>query len=370
MVANMGGDEAALKPLRGAVDAVAVLRGGSADPGVRRTALLQLTEALEASIRRLLRDDPQAPMELRLRALAPDELPASELMGELRRRDRISIELAAAFHELGARARRVHGGEAPEPGDVELALRTAERLEWEATAIPPAPPVPAPEEPVFTEDGTLVHPVRASTPAPRHERIWVMVALVLLLIAAVGLVLRGRADDRGLDEGVALFRSGDRDRATAQFRAYAEKHPKDPTPRLYLARIHRRAGRYQDALSELRLGLKAAPDDPGLHQELGFLLLDTGHPNEAADRFRTALRLDPKSSEAYIGMVRALRTSGRMTEAERVLAQAPPEVRALVASQPPVAAPGTVPGTLAPGTVGVPGTTPAMPLDSAATSMP
>lgn len=334
MGASNGGDESALKPLRGAADAVAVLRAGNPDPAVRRDAVLRLADALEASLRRLLRDDHQAPMELRLRALAPDELAAPELIAELRRRDRISIELAAAFHDLGARARRLRVGGILEPADVELALRAAERMEWEATAIPPAPPVPAPEEPVFVEDETLVHPVPPSTPTPRDERIWVMVALVLLLIAAAGLVWRGRSDDRGLQEGMAAFRSGDRARAVERFRSYAETHPKDPTPRLYLARIHRRAGRYQEALEELRTGLRAAPEDAGLHQELGFLLLDTGHPGEAADRFRTALRLDPHASESYIGMIRALRASGRTVEAERVLAIAPPEVRALVNSQP------------------------------------
>lgn len=364
MGANIGGDEAALKPLRGAADAVAVLRGGSADPAARRHAVLRLVDALEASLRRLLRDDPHAPLDLRLRALAPDELPTAEMIGELRRRDRISIELAAAFHDLGTRAGRLRAGAPPEPADVEMALRVAERLEWEATAIPPAPPVPAPEEPVFADDETLVHPVPPSTPVPRQERIWVMVAIVLLVLAAVGLMWRGRSDDRGLQEGVALFRRGDRDRAVAQFRAYAEKHPKDPTPHLYLARIYRRGARYPEALQELKLGLRAAPNDPGLHQELGFLLLDTGHPNEAADRFRAALRLDSRATESYIGMVRALRASGRVAEAERVLAAAPPEVRALVNSQPPPAPgavpPGaTAPGTAAPGAATTPaGTTP------------
>ncbi|HEV2149056.1 MAG TPA: hypothetical protein VGR37_16740, partial [Longimicrobiaceae bacterium] len=157
MGVSNGGGEASLKPLRKASGAADVLRAGTAEPQARRTAIVQLFGALEASLRRILRDDPHVPLEVRLRALAPDELPTPELVAELRRRDRISIELAAAFHELAARVRGLREGAEPEPGDAELALRLAERLEWEAEAPPPAP-VPIPEEPVFAEEDPLVHP--------------------------------------------------------------------------------------------------------------------------------------------------------------------------------------------------------------------
>ncbi|HEX2093048.1 MAG TPA: hypothetical protein VHG28_11625, partial [Longimicrobiaceae bacterium] len=93
-----GEPESALKPLRTASGAVEVLRDREADPQARRGALLKVMVALEGSLRRLLRDDARVPIDLRLQALAPDELPTSEVVAELRRRDRISIELAAAFH--------------------------------------------------------------------------------------------------------------------------------------------------------------------------------------------------------------------------------------------------------------------------------
>jgi tetratricopeptide (TPR) repeat protein len=320
-----GGEGTALRPLRAAAEARAALRGGSRDAG----ALLRLAAAVEASLRRLLRDDPYAPLEVRLRALAPDEIPADELLAELRRRDRISLELAAAFHELNGARRRVAGGAPPAAQDAELALRVADRLEMEAVA-PPPPPVPLPEEPVLTEDETRVHPVPPATRNPTGARLWALLAMLGLLLLAGVLFWRERRADAELDRGIAAYRQGRPAAAVEHFRRYAEHEPEDPAPRVYLARIHRRAGRLEEAREELQRGLREAPEDPALHREMGFLLLNAGRPDAAVPRFRDALRLDPQSTEGWLGLVRALRASGREDAIPRVLASAPPEVRALV----------------------------------------
>src|SRR4051794_20084091 len=70
-------------------------RGGAAAVG--RTA-----RAAGGVLRPMLRDAPPAWVELRLRALSTDALPPGELLAELRRRDRLPMELAATFHELTA----------------------------------------------------------------------------------------------------------------------------------------------------------------------------------------------------------------------------------------------------------------------------
>jgi tetratricopeptide (TPR) repeat protein len=324
-----GEGEASLKPLRKASGAVDVLRAGTAEPHARRTAVVQLFGALEASLRRLLRDDPHIPLEVRLRALAPDELPTPELVAELRRRDRVSIELAAAFHELAGRVRRLREGGDPEPGDAELALRLAERLEWEAEAPPPAP-VPAPEAPVFAEEDPLVHPVPLASRVRRPGLAWAALALAVVVVAAVAFVAwRGGEGDRALEQGVALFRSGQADAAVPHLRRAVQADPEDPRPRLFLARIYRRAGRLNEARLEVRVGLEAAPNDPGLNRELGFLLLDAGRPDLAVERFRHAVVLDRESVAGWVGLVRALRAAGRPDAAQRVLdsPSTPPEVR-------------------------------------------
>lgn len=328
--------DAALKPLRKASGAADLLRGGTADPQARRAAVVQLTGAAEASLRRLLRDDPHIPVEVRLRALAPDELPAEALVAELRRRDRISIELAAAFHELSARARRLREGALPEPGDAELALRLTERLEWEAEAPPPAP-VPVPEEPVFAEEDPLVHPVPPASRAPRGGGLlgWALGALALILVAAIGWFAWSRGSgDRALEEGVALMRAGQTDGAVAQLRRAVEDDPEDPRPRLFLARIYRQGRRLNEARLEIRRGLDAAPDDPALRRELGFLMLDAGRPDLAVPALRQAVQLDPQSTAGWVGLVRALNAAGRPDAAQRIIdsPSTPAEARAYLNS--------------------------------------
>ena len=110
--------------------------------------------------------------------------------------------------------------------------------------------------------------------------------------------------------------------------------PEDPTPRLYLARVARREGRYAAAQQELREALRIAPGDAGLHGELGYLLLDTGQPEAAVERFRAAVLLDSTAVEGWVGLVRALRDSNQQSAAERVLARAPAPVRARLERSP------------------------------------
>nr|MDQ3388758.1 tetratricopeptide repeat protein [Gemmatimonadota bacterium] len=75
-----------------------------------------------------------------------------------------------------------------------------------------------------------------------------------------------------------------------------------------------------------------SPRDPALHRELGLLLMDAGRPGEAVARFRTALEMDEESSEAWLGLIRALRSAGHDEAAARALLLAPPEVRTLIGS--------------------------------------
>ncbi|HEX5724668.1 MAG TPA: tetratricopeptide repeat protein [Longimicrobiaceae bacterium] len=332
--------ESTLRPLRAAAVDVDALRGGDATAG----RVVRLARAAETVLRRLLRDDFTAPVELRLRALSADDLPTDELLAELRRRERIPLELAAAFHELHAAAARLGGGGELEPRDGALALSVAEGVERHVLALPAGEG--RLEDPVAPADETLlpnaehpeaVHPVPPAAPRPVWP--WVAGALGLgLLVLALFLWWRGRGPD-DLQAGEALLRRGRAAEAADHFRRYADRNPNDPLPRLYLARIYREGGQPDQAVRELRQGLRAAPDHAGLHTELGFLLLDGGRPAEAAERFREAVKLDAGSPRAWGGLVRALRQAGRPEDAEQVLRLAPPEVRALLARPDPAAAP-------------------------------
>lgn len=322
----------ALAPLHAAEDARAALRAAGAEPEQLGDAIFHLAEAVEACLRRILRDDPTVPMPLRLQALAADELSTDQLLDELRRRDRISLEFAAAFHEMVSVRVRAQAGSPPAPGEVGLALRVAEYLEREAVTPPPSR-FPSHEERDPVEEETLVHPVPPSRPGMSRSWLGATVAVLTLLVVAVALLIwRERRADAELQAGIALYRDGRSPEAVEHLRRYADDHPDDPTPRLFLARIHRRAGRLDQARNELRRAVDVSPRDPALHRELGLLLMDAGRPGEAVARFRTALQMDEESSEAWLGLIRALRSAGYADAAARALLLAPPEVRTLIGS--------------------------------------
>lgn len=323
--------ESTLRPLRQRASDLEALRAGAPSAAL----VVRVARAAEASLRRMLRDDPTAPVELRLRALSADDLPTPDLLAELRRRNRLPMELAAAFHDLDLACERISGGADPAPRDAGLAVAVAEGLDTHIRALPALPQMEDPvlddpdEDALTADDEDRVHPV----PAPRRRRVpWetllALAALVVLLVIAVR--MRGGDGDQALRRGEADYRAGRVVQAERAFRAYADEHPRDPQPRIYLARIYREAGRLPDAEREIQAGLRAAPEDAGLHTERGFLLMDANRPADAVPVFREALRLDRESHRAWAGLVRALRASNRPRDAEQVLGLAPAEVRALI----------------------------------------
>lgn len=337
--------DSVLRPLRAVEGDLAVLRAGVDDAHERSRAVVRGAEGVERSLRRFLRDDPTAPVELRLRALSEDDLPQDELLAELRRRNRLPVELAAALHRLFGASGHITSGADATARDAELAVSVADALEAHLLSLPPDVPLtdPAtePEEilppPEAEEAKETVRGAIAVPPATwgRSLRIVGIAAGVALLVAAAVLgwrALRGGGEDR-LAEGEALLRQGRSAAAAESFQAYAKEHPEEALPRVYLARIFRESGRQADAARELRAALASSPQDHRVHTELGYLLLDSARPGDAARSFREAVRLEPESSLAWAGLVRAFRLSGQPAAAERALLTAPDEVRALLARE-------------------------------------
>lgn len=322
--------EQALRPIRAAADAVLRLRAERAPPA---EAFLRVVDAVDATLRRLLRDAPGAQMELRLRALDAEELPSDELIAELRRTDRVSLEYAAAFHALLAARAAVRAGAQPTAEDAALAVRVAEDADTQAKRPAPVPAPPADPDPTLAAPSV---PVPVRTPRRRRSPVFLIGGLltVLAVVAAILWWRGGRGESADFAEGVVRFRSGDLRGAEERMRRVAEARPEDPTPRLFLARIRRRGGDPEGAIRELRIGLAASPRDAGLHRELGFLLLEAGEAESATERFRTAIALEPDAAEGWMGLVRSLRAAGRPDAAERVIARAPPGVRSLLQRTP------------------------------------
>ncbi|HYR10548.1 MAG TPA: tetratricopeptide repeat protein [Longimicrobium sp.] len=321
--------ESTLRPLRQRAADVEALRAGAPAPAL----VVRIARASETTLRRMLRDDPTAPVELRLRALSDEDLSTPDLLAELRRRNRLPMELAAAFHDLDLACERISGGADPGPRDAQLAVQVADGLQAHILSFPADglledPAVPDPDEPVLVgDDEELVHAV----PSSRRRITWQTWAALAALAILLVFVIRMRGDDDDdLRRGEAALRAGRVAEAEAAFRESADDNPRDPQPRVYLARIYREAGRMPDAEREIQAGLRAAPDDAALHTEHGYLLLDSNRAPDAVEVFRRAVLADSTSQRAWAGLVKSLRASGRPTDAEQVLRRAPAGLRALM----------------------------------------
>ncbi|HEU0013268.1 MAG TPA: tetratricopeptide repeat protein [Longimicrobium sp.] len=337
--------DSTLRPLRQRAPDVDALRGGQPSAAL----VVRIATAAETTLRRMLRDDPTAALELRLRALSPDDLPTPDLLAELRRRERLPVALAAAFHDLDLAAERIAGGAEPSPRDAQLAVSVADGLDAHVRSLPAHVPM---EDPALPErdavipmaaDEDEVHAVPSDSPRRRVPWAALGALAVLALLLVMAIRMRGGGGDDELRRGEAALRANRTAQAERHFRAAATRDADAPLPRVYLARIYREAGRREDAVRELRTGLVNHPDDPALNTELGYVLLEARRPQEAVARFRTAIERDDRSLHAWGGLVRALRESGRTAEADRELARAPADLRALMASTPRTATPSPAP---------------------------
>jgi len=100
----------------------------------------------------------------------------------------------------------------------------------------------------------------------------------------------------------------------------------DPTlPQLFIVKAFLtpvEPGFQARALGVLESGLRANPDDPGLHQARAQMLIGLGRTNEALGSAKQAVALDPLSSNLFRDYVFALVYAGREGQAEQELARA------------------------------------------------
>jgi tetratricopeptide (TPR) repeat protein len=318
-----------LRPLLARGPDLDLLRAGEG----RSAQVVRVSDAVETTLRRTLRDDPTAPIDIRLNALSPEDLPAADLLAELRRRDRIPVEVAAGAHDLFRAAEAIREGTEATDREGALALEVAERLEAHVLALPRDVPLEDPLGPPSRtgREGAPDHLVEEAPRASLGRRIpWTTLAVMAAMLILLAIAIRARGGDDALRQGETAYQAGRVVEAERLFRAALEREPRDPLPRVYLARILREAGRTGDAEALVAAGLRLSPGSADLHVERGFLLLDTGRPVDAVAPFREALRLDRESRRAWGGLVRALRESGRPAEAEQVLGLAPADLRALI----------------------------------------
>lgn len=124
-----------------------------------------------------------------------------------------------------------------------------------------------------------------------------------------------RNDDQLRICAAGLYQSDDIEVAEKMFRALLERNPADASARAQLAMILDEKGLDDEALAMAEEAAHSAPGDAIAQNAHGALLLRKGRHDEAADRFRKAIALDPTLGEAIVGFASALREGGHEEEA-------------------------------------------------------
>lgn len=316
---------------------------GYESPVALAEALRATWLAVERTLRGLLRADPSAPDDIRMRALSPGQLPFDEVMAELRRRDLVSLRLAGQVHAMQQAVARAEDAKALRASDADVALHLVQQVRSEVNArwAPDGAPTNGGEAPEAS-DTELPAASDDATPWPRARGGWLPleagpqrrvaalagVVVVLLVMVAIGVHMVGRSPD--MSRGIAAFEAGQTGVAERYFRGALESDPESVTARLYIARIVRQQGRFDEAAALLREAAATAPRDAAVRRELGWLFLDLDQPAVAAEQFREATELEPGAAAAWVGLVEALRRAGDPA-ADDVFRRAPEEARALMA---------------------------------------
>ena len=300
-------------------------------------ALRATSDAIEQSLRLLLRADRGAAESDRMRAMSRQELPFAELLDRLRARDRVSIELGGMIHQL--RRAIDSGGVAwsPAPADADRALEAVARLRKEVRSFDDATVREAAHHtvaahPIDVEATSEVPPARG-----RRSRLVPLLVAAAIAIALLWLLISTRVfglfGPDPMEQGIAAFQADDLTEASRHFREAVQEDETDPLPRLYLGRVYRRLGRHAEAGDQLERAVRLAPRDGDVRRELGYLFIDLRSYAASVRQFEQAVELEPAEEASWIGLVRAMRL-GNDPRAEATLARAPAAAQALLAREP------------------------------------
>jgi tetratricopeptide (TPR) repeat protein len=111
-------------------------------------------------------------------------------------------------------------------------------------------------------------------------------------------------DVRGrLSLGVALYRSGDYDRAQQEFEAVAQEKDAAPAANYYLGRIALRNNGLEQAQQYLERAIQHAPDYSDAYADLGLAYIRLGRHEDAAKTLEKAMQIDPESYRTNLNLL-------------------------------------------------------------------
>jgi tetratricopeptide (TPR) repeat protein len=112
-----------------------------------------------------------------------------------------------------------------------------------------------------------------------------------------------------------LIVQGELAEATRRSKELLARRPDFADARVYLARIAREEGRFDDAIVHYEAALEIGPLRPGLLTDLGVVLARAGRHPDSTRRYRDAIEIDPDHVEARNNLGNALLAAGETGEA-------------------------------------------------------
>jgi tetratricopeptide (TPR) repeat protein len=128
--------------------------------------------------------------------------------------------------------------------------------------------------------------------------------------------------------GAAFAQAGRARDALITFGKARALDPSNPMALVNIATVHLAARDYPRARDSLAAALALNPRLARAHNALGVIAAETGRPEEAIQRWRAAVALEPKAYDTVYNLGLMLRKAGRFAEArpylERFVLEAPP----------------------------------------------
>lgn len=145
-------------------------------------------------------------------------------------------------------------------------------------------------------------------------RVWIGIAVVIMLIVGGYLFYGRRSTSSGLTAGIDAMQNGQRERARGEFAKAVNDDPNAATPHVFLARLAREEGDLATARAQLDTALRLDSKNAVALREMGLVLFASRQYDLARRFFVRAVTANPqdRASQGYLGC--AMMRLNRVTE--------------------------------------------------------
>lgn len=151
--------------------------------------------------------------------------------------------------------------------------------------------------------------------------VWIGIAVVVLILIGGGYFLfgRGGGSSDNMSAGIAAMKNGQNETARGNFAKAVKDDPNAATPHVFLSRLARNDGDLATARAELDTALRLEPRNTNALREMGLVLFASRQYDLARRFFVRAVTANPqdRASQGYLGC--ALMRLGRVQEGTKFI---------------------------------------------------